>query len=124
MLVHLTMQARRCHLILFIYFMVKPFLNMSSGLRSYYTTSNRTLALLQFLIRLHSYCLTFKVYSNTDNRDARISCELSVIQTDSGIFHYMYLYLYPARDIFTICICICIRPAKCLQIQISKKNKF
>ena len=40
--------------------------------------------------------------------DARISCLLSVIGRDSGIFHY--LYLYPARDIFTVCICI--RPAK------------
>ena len=45
------------------------------------------------------------------NRDARISCKLSVIRTDSGIFHY--LYLYTTRDICIIFICSCNRPAKC-----------
>ena len=55
-----------------------------------------------------------------DIRDAQISCKLSVIRTDSGIFDYLYLYLYLARDIFTLCIW----PAKCLKIQITKKMDF
>ena len=59
----------------------------------------------------------------THLRDARLSCKLFDIRTDSGILHYLYLYpardifhylyLYSARDIFTISICICIRLAKC-----------
>ena len=63
------------------------------------------------------YCTIYRF----PTRDAQISCKLSVIRTDSDIFHYLHLYLYPARDIFIICICICIWPAKCLQIMNSMK---